>query len=122
MNNTDLKMEARASGAIHYSTGKPCKRGHTSPRYASNGCCVECLTGKADKPLDKYQVMAGMHYHKPVRLLLAAPLAQDVADALDDYIVVCCITYLEHNGIDTGALKMRLSEARGKGVPIRDVM
>ena len=25
-----------------YSTGKPCARGHMSPRYASTGACVRC--------------------------------------------------------------------------------
>ena len=26
-----------------YYTGKPCKYGHPPKRYASNGCCVECI-------------------------------------------------------------------------------
>lgn len=25
-----------------YTTGKPCRRGHTGPRYKSNGKCVAC--------------------------------------------------------------------------------
>jgi hypothetical protein len=29
-----------------YTTGKPCKYGHTGPRYRSNGCCVQCLREK----------------------------------------------------------------------------
>lgn len=26
----------------HYSTGKPCKRGHMAPRFRSTGNCTEC--------------------------------------------------------------------------------
>lgn len=33
---------ARARHALYKYTGKPCKNGHTGPRY-SNGNCVECL-------------------------------------------------------------------------------
>jgi hypothetical protein len=36
-------QEARASGSIHYFTGKPCKRGHVGRRYACNKACVPCL-------------------------------------------------------------------------------
>lgn len=34
--------EAKALGLPHYFTGKPCKRGHTAPRYASNRKCSIC--------------------------------------------------------------------------------
>jgi hypothetical protein len=122
MNNTDLKLQARDNGERFYNTGAPCKRGHTSKRYASTGQCVECQSGHSDRQLDKNQGMAGMHYHKPVRLLLGVELAQDVADALDDYMVVCAKTYLQHKGINTEALDARLSQARATGKPIRDVM
>ena len=27
---------------MHYSTGKPCVRGHIAPRYKSTGNCTEC--------------------------------------------------------------------------------
>ena len=29
--------------SIFYSTGKPCKHGHPSKRYVSNGACVACV-------------------------------------------------------------------------------
>lgn len=29
--------------ATTYSTEKPCVRGHTGPRYASTGNCVQCM-------------------------------------------------------------------------------
>lgn len=35
--------EARAKGAGFYYTGLPCKRGHISVRYASNGSCLDCF-------------------------------------------------------------------------------
>lgn len=28
---------------MHYFTGRPCKYGHVSIRYASNGCCAVCI-------------------------------------------------------------------------------
>jgi hypothetical protein len=31
-----------AIGAATFSTGKPCSKGHTSPRYVSTGHCVQC--------------------------------------------------------------------------------
>jgi hypothetical protein len=36
------RAEARAAGLTKYDTGLPCRRGHLSPRYASNGTCVQC--------------------------------------------------------------------------------
>ena len=36
------KKEARALGSKFYCTGKPCKRGHNSPRRVKGGSCVEC--------------------------------------------------------------------------------
>jgi len=33
---------AKREGAIRYSTGKPCKRGHISDRFTSSRQCVEC--------------------------------------------------------------------------------
>lgn len=34
---------ARAVGASHYRTGKPCKRGHVALRHARSGQCLECM-------------------------------------------------------------------------------
>ena len=36
------RVEAMQHNAVHYSTGYPCKHGHTSPRYTKDGKCVEC--------------------------------------------------------------------------------
>lgn len=43
------RSEARASGAVLYMTGTPCKRGHSAPRYTSNAVCTECLVAQRDK-------------------------------------------------------------------------
>lgn len=37
------RREAINAGLLYFSTGKPCKYGHTSERYVGNGACVECL-------------------------------------------------------------------------------
>lgn len=36
------KKEALNKGLKTYFTGKPCKHGHTSERYVSSRCCVDC--------------------------------------------------------------------------------
>jgi hypothetical protein len=40
---SNLRLEAIARQEATYSSGKPCRRGHDSLRYSSNGMCVECL-------------------------------------------------------------------------------
>lgn len=47
-----MRSKAR-NQAIHdrrmtFSTGKPCRRGHMSERYTSNGGCVECAHWAAE--------------------------------------------------------------------------
>jgi hypothetical protein len=34
--------EAKGCGMYRYYTGKPCIHGHDSPRYVSDGSCIEC--------------------------------------------------------------------------------
>jgi hypothetical protein len=41
-------QEARAAGAKHYFTGKPCVNGHTAPRYVA-GACLECQRGSVSR-------------------------------------------------------------------------
>lgn len=38
---------AASTGLPTYSTGKPCKYGHMSNRYASSGACIACLKDNA---------------------------------------------------------------------------
>lgn len=37
------RAAALAAGTTFYFTGKPCKHGHTSTRYAVTGGCVQCM-------------------------------------------------------------------------------
>lgn len=34
--------DAKALGLRHYFTGRPCKHGHTAPRFVLRGQCLEC--------------------------------------------------------------------------------
>ena len=48
------RKEAKATGSKYYGTGRPCTRGHTANRYASDGCCIECVKARATaRYLDK---------------------------------------------------------------------
>lgn len=42
------KKDALSLGIQRYYTGKPCKHGHDSERYAKTGICVECTRGRKD--------------------------------------------------------------------------
>lgn len=42
------RAEALLNGELKYWPNKPCRRGHVSERYTSNGMCVACLNGDAD--------------------------------------------------------------------------
>jgi 5-methylcytosine-specific restriction endonuclease McrA len=48
------KSEARVAGLKHYFTGIPCKHGHVSKRFLSNGQCVECVNTWTQQNPDKY--------------------------------------------------------------------
>lgn len=43
MKNFTTRKEAKQLGRLEYFTGRPCIRGHISPRNTSNGSCKECL-------------------------------------------------------------------------------
>jgi hypothetical protein len=36
------RSDALRDGLHTFSTGRPCRRGHTGPRYTSSGTCVQC--------------------------------------------------------------------------------
>lgn len=42
MRNMTARAEAVAAGDKQYTTGIPCKQGHTAPRATKTGTCVEC--------------------------------------------------------------------------------
>jgi hypothetical protein len=43
------RADAKEKGLKLYFTGNPCKFGHISNRYISNGCCVDCDKSKSQK-------------------------------------------------------------------------
>lgn len=43
---TSKQDAAIAAGHLTYNTEKPCRRGHNSDRYTSNGMCVACVKMK----------------------------------------------------------------------------
>lgn len=44
------RFEAIQTGALHYFTGKPCKKGHVAPRRTVNGNCTVCEGEKNNAP------------------------------------------------------------------------
>lgn len=42
MHTLITRREAAERGLKHFYTGKPCKRGHDSPRFTTTGGCVKC--------------------------------------------------------------------------------
>lgn len=36
------RQQAKASGAVHYESVRPCRNGHLTLRYTSTGACVAC--------------------------------------------------------------------------------
>ena len=44
----NIRKNAREMGLLKYNSGRPCRSGHTSDRYVSNGCCIACQNGDAE--------------------------------------------------------------------------
>jgi hypothetical protein len=73
------RQEAKALGATHYFTGKPCVRGHVALRKAK-GACVECLREDWTKDNEKRKSLprseaakaAGRRYYEKNRDLVIA--------------------------------------------------
>ena len=65
------RAEAKASGATHYYTGKPCVRGHVALRKTKGGC-VECMkedwaldnAKRSQKPKSEAAKAAGRRYYE----------------------------------------------------------
>lgn len=63
--------EAKAIGATHYFTGKPCARGHVALRK-TKGSCVECMkedwvidnAKRSEKPKSEASKAAGRRYYE----------------------------------------------------------
>ncbi len=66
MEEITTREEAKAKGLKHYFTGKPCKHGHVSRRFTSNGICTSCNLEShmrfATKNPDKIKAIKATHY------------------------------------------------------------
>ena len=62
------RAEAQAQGLKHFFTGKPCKHGHVSKRYASTGQCKECVyahtAAKSDEEKSRLQDLRKEWYYE----------------------------------------------------------
>ena len=73
------RAEAKAIGATHYFTGKPCKHGHITPRLVK-GTCIECrkvewsVENERRKTLPKSEASkeAGRRYYEKNKELVKA--------------------------------------------------
>lgn len=67
--------EAIASGQQTYFTGKPCKRGHLSPRYACSRNCIPCLNDQSTSRYENNKVVelqrAAIRYQKNKEVIKA---------------------------------------------------
>ena len=71
MNYPTNRADAKAQGATHYFTGKPCTRGHIALRK-TKGSCVECMkedwatdnAKRAEKPKSEAAKAAGRRYYE----------------------------------------------------------
>jgi hypothetical protein len=49
------RQEATALNLLRYNTGKPCKHGHLSDRFTSNGACIGCIDKWKSENPDKVE-------------------------------------------------------------------
>lgn len=47
------RRKAAEAGLKRYYTGKPCSKGHDSPRFTSTGACIKCAAGYAKSYADR---------------------------------------------------------------------
>ena len=74
---TETAMQAYQAGRPKYRTGKPCKRGHTGPRYTSSGYCCECQAENARAAREKLM--------GPALVSVTVKVPGNQAQALRDY-------------------------------------
>ena len=87
MDYPKTRAEAKATGATHYFTGKPCSRGHIAPRK-TKGCCVECMkedwtidnNKRKEKPKSEAAKAAGRRYYERNKEMVIARAAARPAE------------------------------------------
>jgi hypothetical protein len=61
--NTDgmpaTRQDAINAGARHYFTGKPCLRGHLSPRYTESCNCLQCYVERIEAKRLRIRAIVG---------------------------------------------------------------
>ena len=87
MDYPKTRAEAKATGATHYFTGKPCTRGHIAPRK-TKGCCVECMkedwaidnNKRKEKPKSEAAKAAAKRYYERNKEMVKARAAARPAE------------------------------------------
>lgn len=90
--NSEARDAAQAAGQLKYSTGQPCKHGHTAQRWTSTGGCLECVTRKVIKANAVRGVMQ-------LQLPVSAALTTEQRVALTNYLGRCAGAYHEAQGM-----------------------
>ena len=76
------RAAAQAAGHSTDYTGKPCSRGHLSPRYVKSAACVACVAGYARAYKTGAPLPAGFHVLQLTIHDADAPAVRDLADTL----------------------------------------
>lgn len=119
MTNTEMRLAARAAGARFYQVAEPCRYGHVSPRYASNGCCVECLTGKSAKPLTEAMAFVSRRY--VLQTVVPVEFTDADTEALEQYLLECLHAFAKARGVATPPYNLgRVAWAREYKRPMRE--
>ncbi len=89
------REDAAAAGLTYYFTGKPCKHGHTAPRYVTTGACLGCLEKwkhlKARSPFSHDLVP-----YAPGGLWRSKRFTLEQLKGLDQYVQQCVEAYAAH--------------------------
>ena len=96
-----LRIQAFERGERFFHTGRPCKEGHISKRYASNGCCVECLTpGASQRSLSRYQAAVVKRFS----FWCLVPVATTESEMLEfkRYLASCALQWEKSKDIPVG--------------------
>ena len=58
------RQEAIALNISRYNTGRPCKHGHVSDRFTSNGACIDCVNKWKTENPDKIKKIKQNYFAK----------------------------------------------------------
>lgn len=115
---TDLKHAAREAGERFFTTREPCNRGHVGRRYASTGGCVECLTGKTEKPLTNVQTHIMRKWVFPTIVDINLPESAEVA--LEAYLLRCMDAFHTARGLVFPFNMQKVDFMEKTGLPLAD--